>query len=344
MKNHEILDDGVNKYLTAQKKAVSGDLLNKMYQELSVISENDIFIMNDDYFTEKDKVQLSILGWKDLSKYIELPITFMSANFENSLIYKAKPDLFEKIELNDIQERTVSLNERLKVYYFSEEVNLSKTWKNNNADKLQHIYDYLNTELADQEFYWTNNNNDKLKLHYGTKISPDARGLNDYKKLNTCVWLACMRPDSTEAKLCELLLKITGKDIHIAREYENLHQFVLRGISRQFDSDEPQIVYVFDKSQAQSLSTNIEHIPGVLGNIAVAATGRPKGAKNITKLPTLSDTKAKRFNRWKLNNQELELDAFKAFLASATNADLSANDITAMWGRYEKEVQKTLDK
>lgn len=67
-----------------------------MYQELSVISENDIFIMNDDYFTEKDKVQLSILGWKDLSKYIELPITFMSANFENSLIYKAKPDLLKR--------------------------------------------------------------------------------------------------------------------------------------------------------------------------------------------------------------------------------------------------------
>ena len=344
MKDHEILDDGVNKYLTAQKKTVSGDLLNKMYQELSVISENDIFIMNDDYFTEKDKVQLSILGWKELNKYIGLPITFMSANFENSLIYKAKPDLFEKIERNDLQERTVPLNERLKVYYFSEEVNLSKTWKNNNAGKLQHIYDYLDAKLAGQEFYWTNNNNDKLKLHYGTKISPDARGLNDYKKLNTCVWLACMRPDSTEAKLCELLLKITGEDIHIAREYEKLHQFVLRGISRQFDSDEPQIVYVFDKSQAQSLSTNIEHIPGVLGNVAPGVPGRPKGATNVNKLPALSNTKSKRFNRWKSNNHGLELEVFKAFLASATNADLSANDIAAMWGRYEKEVQKTVNK
>lgn len=44
MKEHEILDDGEQKYLTAQKKTVSGDLLNKIYQELSVISENDIFI------------------------------------------------------------------------------------------------------------------------------------------------------------------------------------------------------------------------------------------------------------------------------------------------------------
>lgn len=340
MKDHEILDDGVNKYLTAQKKTVSGDLLKKIYQELSVISENDIFIMNDDYFTEKDKVQLSILGWKDLGKYIGLPITFMSANFENSLIYKAKPDFFEKIELNDIQERTVPLNERLKVYYFSEEVNLSKTWKNNNAEKLQYIYDYLNTELADQEFYWTNNNNDKLKLQYGTKISPDARGLNDYKKLNTCVWLACMRPDSTEAKLCELLLKITGKDIHIAREYENLHQFVLRGISRQFDSDEPQIVYVFDKSQAQSLSTNIEHIPGVLENVGQGVPGRRKGAKNVSRLPALSGTKSKRFSRWKNDNPGLELTSFQSFLQSDVNSDLSTYEKTAMLSRFERAVQK----
>ena len=41
----------------------------------------------------------------------------------------------------------------------------------------------------------------------------------------TCVQFACMRPDDTEAKLCELLLKITGEDIHQAREYESLYQF-----------------------------------------------------------------------------------------------------------------------
>ncbi|WP_313396495.1 DEAD/DEAH box helicase family protein [Atlantibacter hermannii] len=272
MVDHEIVDERTGKYLTAKKKAVRGDLLNKIAQELSVITENDIFIMNTDYFDDPEKVQLSILGWKELSKYIGLPITFMGANFENSLIYKAKPEIFTKIELTDLQQRKVSVHQRLKVYYFSENTKLSKTWKSNNSEKLQQVYEYLDTELSGQKFYWTNNNKDSHKLQNGTKISPDARGLNDYQDFNTCVWLACMRPDDTEAKLCELLLGITGEDIHQAREYENLHQFALRGVSRQFDSTETQIVYVFDKWQAESLSTNIEHISGVLENVTQGVT------------------------------------------------------------------------
>ncbi|EOI2259997.1 DEAD/DEAH box helicase family protein [Enterobacter cloacae] len=340
MKEHEILDDGKQKYLTAQKKTVSGDLLNKIYQELSVISENDIFIMNNDYFTDTDKMQLSILGWKDITKYLELPITFMGANFENSLIYKARPEVFEKIAINDLQQRTVPLEQRLKVYYFSEDIKLSKTWKDNNPVQLQRIYDYLNDELAGKDFYWTNNNNDKHKLHHGTKISPDARGLNDYKELNTCVWLACMRPDITEVGLCELLLEITGEDIQIAREYENLYQFALRGVSRLFDSTEQQIVYVFDKWQAESLSSNIEHIPGVLENVAPGSPGRPKGATNVNKLPALDGKKLKRFSRWKNDNPGLELTSFQAFLKENVNRDLSTDDTAAMWSRYQKAVQK----
>ncbi|EPO8472483.1 TPA: DEAD/DEAH box helicase family protein [Yersinia enterocolitica] len=340
MVGHEIVDESTEKYLTAKKKAVRGDLLNKVAQELSVITENDIFIMNKDYFDDPEKVQLSILGWKELSKYIGLPITFMGANFENSLIYKAKPEIFTKVELTDLQQRKVSIHQRLKVYYFSENTKLSKTWKSNNSEKLQQVYEYLDTELSGQKFYWTNNNKDSHKLQNGTKISPDARGLNDYQDLNTCVWLACMRPDDTEAKLCELLLGITGEDIHQAREYENLHQFALRGISRQFDSTETQIVYVFDKWQAESLSTNIEHIPGVLENVEPGVPGRPKGAKNVSRLPALSGTKSKRFTRWKKDNPGLDLTSFQSFLQSDVNNDLSTDEKAAMLVRYDKAVQK----
>lgn len=296
--------------------------------------------MNSDYFIDPEKVQLSILGWKELRKYIGLPVTFMGANFENSLIYKARPEIFEQINLDDLQQRKVPLTERLKVYYFSEKIKLSKTWKDRNPDQLQRVYDYLSEVLDGQKYYWTNNNTDKQKLHEAYRISPDARGHNDYKDRHTCVWLACMRPDDTEAKLCELLLKITGEDIHQAREYESLHQFALRGISRQFDSTEIQIVYVFDKWQAESLSTNIEHITEVLENVTPGTPGRPRGAKNAKCLPALSGKKSKRFSRWKKDHPELKSEAFKAFLASAVNADLSPEDKAAMLSRFEKAEQK----
>ncbi|MCK7258936.1 type III restriction endonuclease subunit R [Enterobacter asburiae] len=340
MKDHEIVDEGTGKYLTAKKKDVRGDILYKVAQELSVISENDIFIMNNDYFKKPDKVQLNILGWKDLKKHIGLPITFMGANFENSLIYKANVSLFKKTELDGLLTRQVQLEDRLKVYYFSENKKLSKGWKDNNSEKVKCIYDYLDAELDGKDFYWTNNEKDTHKLKNGTKISPDTRGLNDYIELNTCVWLACMRPDDTEAKLCELLLGITGEDIHLAREYENLHQFALRGVSRVYDSTEQQIVYVFDKYQAESLSTNIEHIPGVLENVTQGVPGRPRGAKNVNKFPELSGKKTRLFNRWKAANPGLEMASFHEFLNSATNRDLSTEDKAAIWSRYDSAVQK----
>ena len=248
--------------------------------------------------------------------------------------------MFEEISLDGLQQRKVPLAERLKVYYFSEKIKLSKTWKDNNPDQIQRAYDYLTEVLEGQEYYWTNNKTDKQKLHKAYRISPDARGHNDYKDRHTCVWLACMRPDDTEAKLCELLLKITGEDIHQAREYESLHQFALRGVSRQFESTETQIVYVFDKWQAESLSTNIEHIPVVLEEVAHGVSGRPKGATNANRLPALSDTKSKRFRRWKKDNPGLELTSFHAFLKSDVNADLSTEDKAAMLSRFEKAVQK----
>lgn len=340
MQEHEIVDEEEKHYLTAKKKAVKGGLINKIAQELSIISENDIFIMNSDYFNEPEKVQLSILGWKELRKYIGLPVTFMGANFENSLIYKARPEMFEQISLDGLQQRKVPLAERLKVYYFSENIKLSKGWKERHPGQLQRVYDYLAEVLEGKEYYWTNNNTDKQELRKDYRISPDARGHNDYKNRQVCVWLASMRPDDTEAKLCELLLKITGEDIHQAREYESLHQFALRGISRQFESTETQIVYVFDKWQAESLSTNIEHIPEVLENVEPGVPGRPKGAKNVSRLPALSGTKSKRFSRWKNNNPELELTSFHSFLQNDVNNDLSTEDKAAMLSRFEKAVQK----
>lgn len=344
IQDHEIVDNDTKKYLTAKKKSVKGDLLFKILQELSAISESDIFIMNNDYFTEESKIQLNILGWKNVEKYLGLPVTFMGANFESSLIYKANPRIFEKQELPGLQQRKVKLEERVKVYYFSENVKLSKTWKNNNPEKLKLVYDYLDKKLANEIFYWANNNNDKYSFSSGTKISPDTRGLNDYLSYKTCVWLACMQPDDTEAKLCELLLGIDRDDIHQAREYENLHQFVLRGILRQFESEVVQTVYVFDKFQAKSISENIELIPGVIENIEPGVPGRPLGVQNTNKLPKLDGSKVKRFNRWKAANPLLDFNSFKAFLNSRTNKDLTEDEIEAITIRYERAVKNNARK
>ncbi|ELJ8291597.1 type III restriction endonuclease subunit R [Enterobacter roggenkampii] len=335
------LDDR-NMYIAAERNPeVQGDVVRNILNQLSVLNDNDLFIMNNEYFIDAEKEQLNITAWKDLNKYKDVSITFLGANFENSLIYKGNKELFESTELEGLQTRETELKDRLKVYYFSKKFKLSRTWKTNNPDKVQKIYDFLDARLDGQDFYWTKNKSDSQSLKNGTEISPDARGFNQYQNLLTCVWLACMRPSETEAKQCELFFKIDGEAIHIAREYESLHQFVLRGISRNFDSTETQIVYVFDEWQARSLTDNIEYIDLGIDDDEQGQRGRPQGSMNKEKRFTLDDTKAKRFRRWKDSNPGLELEAFRAFLASATNAGLNTEEIKAMWDKYESEVQKT---
>ncbi|HFM3180386.1 TPA: type III restriction endonuclease subunit R, partial [Escherichia coli] len=207
--------------------------------------------------------------------------------------------------------------------------------------KVQKIYSFIDKKLKGQDFYWTKNKSDSQSLKNGTEISPDARGFNQYQHLLTCVWLACMRPSETEAKQCELFFEIDGEAIHVAREYESLHQFVLRGISRNFDSTETQTVYVFDEWQARSLTDNIEYIDLGIDDGEQGQRGRPQGSMNKEKRFTLDDTKSKRFRRWKDSNPGLDIEAFRAFLASINDkVPLSFEEQNAMWNKYEKEVQK----
>ncbi|MBY0741019.1 type III restriction endonuclease subunit R [Klebsiella sp. M581] len=336
----QLLDDR-NMYIAAERNPeVKGDIGKNILNQLSVLNDNDLFIMNNEYFTDAEKEQLNITAWKDLNKYKDVSITFLGANFENSLIYKGNKELFESSKLEGLLTRKTALKDRLRVYYFSKNHKLSKTWKTNNPDKVQRIYDFLDARLGGQDFYWTKNKSDSQSLKNGTEISPDARGFNQYQHLMTCVWLACMRPSETEAKQCELFFEISGEEIHVAREYESLHQFVLRGISRNFDSTETQIVYVFDEWQAKSLTDNIEYIDLGIDDDEQGQRGRPQGSMNKEKRFTLDDTKATRFRRWKDNNPRLELEAFRAFLGSSTNADLSTEERAAMYEKYEKAAKK----
>lgn len=82
------LDDR-NMYIAAEKKPeVQGDIVKNILNQLSVLNEYDLFIMNNEYFTDAEKEQLNITAWKDLNKYKDVSITFLGANFENSLIYR----------------------------------------------------------------------------------------------------------------------------------------------------------------------------------------------------------------------------------------------------------------
>ncbi len=122
--------DERNMYIAAERNPeVQGDVVKSILNKLSVLNENDLFIMNNEYFTDAKKEQLNITAWKNLNKYKDLKITFLGANFENSLIYKGNKELFERTEIEGLQTRKTELKKRLKVYYFSKNLNYQEHGK-----------------------------------------------------------------------------------------------------------------------------------------------------------------------------------------------------------------------
>ncbi|KLV46252.1 hypothetical protein SH16_01737 [Aeromonas caviae] len=282
-------------YVTATKKEQEGELHKSIQKQFSVTEQNDKFFMNKSWFTQMDTEQLTILAYKDLNKYLGLDITFMANDFENTLIYLAYSQLFEKVELN-LRTRSVPVQDRLVVKYFSKG-NLSATWKMNNPEKYKKVYDYLNTELNGKSFYWTNNKKDGDQYALlGEFISPDSRGLNELQDHDACVWLASMKPNPSEAACLEHAFDITGAQIVQARELETLHQFVMRGCVRKYDSAEIQTVYVFSEEQAKSLVSNPQYIDLGLDDDEPKKKGAP--VKDVT-VPAHVKVSVSRFKKEK---------------------------------------------
>lgn len=142
-------------YCIGTKRDFSGDITTTVGKTLDIIQDNDQFFMDSSWFYDSSKSQLNITAWRDLQKYIDagLDMTFMGANFANSMIYKAHKHLFRPITLPNIQERAVPLDDRLEIYYFLEHTRASMTWKNDNNECLTKIYDYFRTNLGTDYYY-----------------------------------------------------------------------------------------------------------------------------------------------------------------------------------------------
>lgn len=302
---------GIATYVTATKKEQEGELHKSIQKQFSVTEQNDKFFMNKSWFAQKDTEQLTILAYKDLTKYLGLDVTFMANDFENTLIYHAYSQLFEKVELN-LRTRTVPVQDRLVVKYFSKG-NLSATWKRDNPEKLKRVYDYLNTELNGKSFYWTNNKKDGDQYTLlGEFISPDSRGLNEFQDHDTCCWLASMKPNPSEAACLEHAFGISGAQIVQARELETLHQFVMRGCVRKYDSEEIQTVYVFSEEQAKSLVSNPQYVDLGLDSDEPKKVGAP--VKSVTVPQYISKRKYKFIQKCKRDGVLVDLATFKKWV------------------------------
>lgn len=317
--NFEKLSD---QYLTAKSVTeFNDDLVQAMSTKFGFIQDYDHFVMNSNFFTKIGKVsnqdvysneckQLTILAWVDIAKYSNLDITFMANKFEESLIYKGNSNLFEEVKLTGMLERTVPVSDRLKVYYFSEE-RFTRTYRDKNPEALPKVAEWINSNLNASEYFYTTNSDSKGILN-GKYIDPVSRGMNTFQNYTKCVWLASMKPSPVETKQLELMFTLTRDEVVQARERENLYQFINRSNLRDYSSTSIIEVYVFDKEQAQSLSTNIEYIDigldGTDANKFVPLTLSRAEAKRLERITKEKYPTIEEFDKWmsKINNMEMD--------------------------------------
>ncbi|MFS7195501.1 type III restriction endonuclease subunit R [Rahnella inusitata] len=275
-------------YASTGKQETQGDILRMISNGFEMVDTFDHFVINQKYFdqvqttidnvtvsTFNDEVQqLTMLAWIDLGKYKDCNLTFMANKFDESLLYKSNPDMFEESTFNGLRTRTVPTTQRLKVKYFSKSKVLSKSFRMAHREQFDKVVAYINNELKDSEYYYTRNNSETFTMD-GKYVPVDTRGMNDLQSYSTCVWMASCRPSPVEAKMTELFFGIDGTDLVRSREYESVEQFVQRGCLRDFDSTDVMTVYVFDEQQAKSLGGDLEYIDLGLDDIESGTAGRP---------------------------------------------------------------------
>ena len=152
------------------------------------------------------------------------------------------------------------------------------------------LCDYLVEHEPDLGFWAANGpvaNLLEWRVH-GTQISPKAAGQNEYRNLTSCALIYSALPTPNDAPLKELF-DITDEQIRIARQDEDVLQFVMRGAVRNAGYGGDYAVYLYSRSQAERLRDQLTASGvGVVELHPVDAAGimdakRPAGSRVVEK-------------------------------------------------------------
>ena len=133
------------------------------------------------------------------------------------------------------------------------------------------VCDYLGKHVADLGF-WSGNEEVRNLMEWrvgGVLTRPKVAGSNQYRDLRSCAFIYSSKPLPGDEALSGPLFKMSKADILAAREDEDIHQFVMRGIIRNESYREDYDCYVYSKRQAEALAIKMEAIATSVEVIAI---------------------------------------------------------------------------
>lgn len=165
----------------------------------------------------------------------------------------------------------------IRVHYFTEgHEGTSKFWGTSEGRKMiKAVCDYLGEHVADIGF-WSGNEEVRNLMEWrvgGVLTRPKVAGSNEYRDLRSCAFIYSSKPLPGDEALSGPLFRMSKADILAAREDEDIHQFVMRGVIRNETYDGDYDCYVYSKRQAEALATKLGAIARSVELIAVEEAG-----------------------------------------------------------------------
>lgn len=219
-----------------------------------------------------------------------------AAAYLDSLGYKAAKEWWG----DEIVEKTTEIGEPrtgwpdIRVHYFTEgHEGTSRFWDTSQGRKMiKAVCDYL-VENAPDLGFWSGNEEVRKLMEWrvgGVLTKPKVAGSNEYRELKSCAFIYSSKALPGDAALSGPLFGMSEDDILAAREDEDIHQFVMRGVIRNETYGGDYDCYVYSKRQAEALAAKLDRISRSVEIIAAAEAGiltetigKKTSASNATK-------------------------------------------------------------
>ena len=196
--------------------------------------------------------------WSPLALEKCASVTFAAANYFDSLPYHAARwlhgDDITFIEQN-VGSNLVRANPSIRVHYFTQGHVGSTDWWDTDAGNacLVAISTYIEG-IGGVGFYSSNKAiRDVFRNRFpGQRCDPKLAGTNELIHHTSCLYIYSNKAQDSDAAILDLL-GLDRDTIRRTREFEDVRQFVMRGIIRRPDHDGYYHIYVYDVAQAEDL-------------------------------------------------------------------------------------------
>ncbi|CAO4151856.1 DEAD/DEAH box helicase family protein [Methylorubrum extorquens] len=184
-------------------------------------------------------------------------ISITGAGFYRSILYRACAFVHGSEIVFDTFEPSISaLRARpcVTIHYFAQHRGSTAWWATDDGSLcLVRISEYL--QRIGFEGYWSSNHDVKAYFVHrfgGDAVEPRQAGTNSLRQHTACAFIYSNKAQAADLSLLEVL-NLNEDDVLIAREQEDVFQFVLRGAIRDPSYDGDYDVYLYSRDQAEAL-------------------------------------------------------------------------------------------